>query len=343
MSAAASDRLAALKDRPNCIVDEWHRRGYQGEPRSSCRCPWHDDKNQSFSVYDKGRRFKCFAGCGQGTLVDFVAIADGTNGSEASKRLLSREGGSNDSFKRSEHPKQEPVRQEQLKREPARLEVPSAKSRRRWSKQQEELAERAAISRGLQKSAVMLGVLWFDTIYFDRVCGYESWVVTDNTHKVAEARRIDGQLYRPTDNLSERKSHALRGSQKNWPIGLLSTTFSEQELRQRYQRILLCEGGPDYLSACQLLFGQADLFAFLPCAMLGAGIGIADEALPYFADRQIAILAHPDKAGRGGADRWAKQIEAAGGLVRIFKFKDGDLNDHVAAGASLNDLSLFRI
>ena len=130
MSAPTSDKLAALKDRPNCIVDEWHQRGYQGEPCSSCRCPFHEDKNKSFSVYDQGRRFKCFAGCGQGTIVDFNALADGTTDSEASKRLLSREGGS-DFFQKSEHLKREPVRQQQPKRESAKPEIPSAKSRRR--------------------------------------------------------------------------------------------------------------------------------------------------------------------------------------------------------------------
>ena len=74
-------------------------------------------------------------------------------------------------------------------------------------------------------------MLWFDTIYFDRVCGYESWVVTDNTGKVAEARRIDRKPYPPFGDLDERKSHTVKGSDESWPVGLVSTTFSEQELR----------------------------------------------------------------------------------------------------------------
>src|SRR5438046_763334 len=41
------------------------------------RCPFHEDKNASFSVYPTtfgSFRWKCFAGCGEGDEIDFVKV-----------------------------------------------------------------------------------------------------------------------------------------------------------------------------------------------------------------------------------------------------------------------------
>ena len=43
--------------------------------KSSC-CPFHEDSSASFSVYpghDGEERWKCFAGCGEGDAIDFLA------------------------------------------------------------------------------------------------------------------------------------------------------------------------------------------------------------------------------------------------------------------------------
>ena len=34
-------------------------------------CPFHDDKNRSFSVNAEGNYWHCFAGCGGGSVIDF--------------------------------------------------------------------------------------------------------------------------------------------------------------------------------------------------------------------------------------------------------------------------------
>ena len=47
------------------------------------RCPFHDDRSPSLTIYDEGRRFKCF-GCGaQGDVIDFVQRLYGVSVSEA--------------------------------------------------------------------------------------------------------------------------------------------------------------------------------------------------------------------------------------------------------------------
>ncbi len=45
-------------------------RPVHGELRG--RCPFHDDHSPSFYIYDGGRRWICFAGCGEGDVLDFV-------------------------------------------------------------------------------------------------------------------------------------------------------------------------------------------------------------------------------------------------------------------------------
>ena len=139
--------------------------------------------------------------------------------------------------------------------------------------------------------------------------------------------------------LGERKSHSLRGSSKSWPVGILPLGFEENWLRRHCHKILLVEGGPDYLAACQLIAESAE--NVLPVAMLGASATICQDALSYFAGKHVTVVGHPDEAGRAAAMRWAQQIKAAGGVVRSIQLKKGDLCDIVAAGATHNDLGLF--
>jgi 5S rRNA maturation endonuclease (ribonuclease M5) len=45
-------------------------------------CPFHEDNNPSFSIYDDGEKWKCFAGCGYGDVIDLLAKFDGKTSSE---------------------------------------------------------------------------------------------------------------------------------------------------------------------------------------------------------------------------------------------------------------------
>lgn len=53
-------------------------------------CPFHDDRNPSFSV--KGARWICFAGCGSGDLVDFASKFYGLDTKGAIRLLADRAG-----------------------------------------------------------------------------------------------------------------------------------------------------------------------------------------------------------------------------------------------------------
>jgi hypothetical protein len=61
---------------------------------------------------------------------------------------------------------------------------------------------------------------------FGRACGFRSWVVIDASGKLAQARRVDGELYPAFGDLGARKSHTLAGSKQNWPLGVMEASFS---------------------------------------------------------------------------------------------------------------------
>ena len=63
--------------------------------KKSARCPFHEDKHNSFSVYKnpKGEfRFKCFVGCGEGDEIIFLEKLKRISRSDAAKLYLEMAG-----------------------------------------------------------------------------------------------------------------------------------------------------------------------------------------------------------------------------------------------------------
>jgi hypothetical protein len=305
------------------IADLWREFGYKGEPRKTCFCPFHEDHSPSFSVYDNGKRWKCFTGCGEGDVIDFLARAKNLSNEEACKEILARAGANHEP----------PPKRERESPKPEGLQLPPL---REYS---QTLYQAVADSRGLNITAVEFAYHWLKTLLFAKVYEEPSWILTDAFKRCAEARRIDRKTYPAIGTLGERKSHTLAGSAKSWPVGIPPPGFEKPWLKQHVHKILLVEGGPDYLAACQLIAAQDE--NVLPIAMLGASQNICEDALPHFANRRVTIAGHPDKEGRDAALRWALQIRDAGGLARPVALKNGDLCDIVARGATHNDLHLF--
>jgi DNA primase len=72
-----------------------HRLGLEGHAKKSARCPFHDDRHNSFSVwqYETGTWFwKCHAGCGEGDEITFLEKLKGVSNSEAIKLYLEMAG-----------------------------------------------------------------------------------------------------------------------------------------------------------------------------------------------------------------------------------------------------------
>src|SRR4030095_8283505 len=67
-----------------------HRLGLTEHAKKSARCPFHDDKPNSFSVWQNGDgwAFKCHAGCGAGDEINFLELHEKLSRRDAVKRFL---------------------------------------------------------------------------------------------------------------------------------------------------------------------------------------------------------------------------------------------------------------
>lgn len=177
------------------------------------------------------------------------------------------------------------------------------------------------------------GVLMFGSQY-----GRDCYGVTDGSGRVLEVRRMDGEPFSAVvgTSLDERKSHAVKGSQKAWPVGIREAL--------EFQRISLHEGIPDFLTAHYVvLWEQASDHKMrdvrcAPVAMLSSSPAICAEALPLFAGKHVRIFAHSEGAGLEGAAKWQAQLRSAGAWpVDVFDFSAYRKRD----GNRVNDLWEF--
>jgi hypothetical protein len=72
-----------------------HRLGLGEHGKKSARCPFHEDKHNSFSVWqnDRGWFFKCHAGCGEGDEINLLELRKGISLGDATKLYLKMAGG----------------------------------------------------------------------------------------------------------------------------------------------------------------------------------------------------------------------------------------------------------
>ncbi len=150
-------------------------------------------------------------------------------------------------------------------------------------------------------------------LVFGRWREFECYGVTDSSGRVLELRRVDGNLFPAAPGrFDERKSHAVVGSQKQWPVGILET--------RGITPIALVEGIPDFLEAHFLMHSEQSSTCF-PVAMLSSSPKIHNDALDWFLGKHVRIFAHADEGGLKGALKWQKQLlEAHAMKVDIFDF-----------------------
>jgi hypothetical protein len=151
----------------------------------------------------------------------------------------------------------------------------------------------------------------FRTTWHDLEC----FGVCDSSGLLIELRRMDGLPFPavPGYDLNERKSHAMRGSKKSWPLGILEA--------EKFPSIALVEGVPDFLYAHLVTLTEGARERVAVVGMLSATPPICPEALPHFFGKRVRIFPHLDGAGLGGARRWQKQLQAAGASeVDMFDF-----------------------
>ena len=78
------------------LPDLMTRLGLGEHAKKSARCPLHEDRNNSFSVFrgENGEwAWNCFAGCGGGDAAAFLAKVEGISNGDACRRLIEMSGG----------------------------------------------------------------------------------------------------------------------------------------------------------------------------------------------------------------------------------------------------------
>ena len=308
--------LEALKGRI-LIPEVWQRLGLAGTSATTCRCPWRDDRNPSFSTHDAGRRWKDFSTDESGDVIDFIARACGVDNAEAVRRFLAMAGAS---------------QLVSTNTQPRAVAPESTLALPPLHRGSEEELRAVAVSRSLDAEAAALAS-GLGTLRFGGVCGFSCWVLTDDAGKIAEARRMDGKPFPAIGQLPQRKAHTLKGSKKSWPVGVAVL----RELPE-CRTLLLVEGGPDYLAALHFANRQ-ERWNVLPIAMLGRGTGmnIDTEALRLMAGRRVRIYPHADADGGGmsSAEKWAAQLHRVRCEVDWFDFANINRRD----SRPVNDLN----
>ena len=66
----------------------WQLLNLPGRPSKSCRSPFREDRNPSFSIYDEGRKWKDHATGEGGDAVDFLAKAGNLSNQDACRELI---------------------------------------------------------------------------------------------------------------------------------------------------------------------------------------------------------------------------------------------------------------
>lgn len=292
------------------------------KPALSCKAPWRDDRNPSFSVYDQGRKWKDHATGDHGDAVDFLAKALDIPEKEAIQRFVEMAGGG---YRMPAPPRPK------LATTPAPEDTDDKRRKRAgWPAMElptdEELQAVATLRRlpveGPQWAAIDR------TLRMATLDRKRCWIIRSTCGKNAQARRLDGEPFY-TGDFSEAcgwskplKAKTLAGSIATLPVGNYHDT--------RWPAVALVEGGPDVLAAYAGIYRLGLLDTVAVCGMLGASMRPPFGAVATMKGRRVRIFQHNDNAGQKAADGWARLIHNAGGTVDIWTPEQ--------AGADLNDI-----
>ena len=285
------------------VADLWSRYGYEGTPSRSCRSPFRDERNPSFSVFAGGYAWKDHGTGDGGDLVTFIQFAEGVSNADACRKIVGYAGGD----VTTPRPARIVSRRKRVKPKlPVFHESTEEKSRLAELRNISPNAIDLCIERGLVRFGVWKGM--------------QAWFVVDQSKRNAQARRLDGK---PWDRINA-KAWTLPKSEASWPIGLNESL--------PYPIVLLVEGGPDLLAAAHFIYCENREREAAPVAMLGAGHRLKQEALIALAGKIIRIFSHADKRCYSSTKRWAEQLRSVDavsfeGLKKTDESPVGDLND----------------
>jgi CHC2 zinc finger len=177
------------------IPEIWRLLQCPGEPGTSCQAPYREDRKPSFSVYRDGMRWKDFGSGEGGDAIDFLGKVRGVTNGEAVRQFLELASGI---------PCEPPRRFRQKVEHKERPKPNLTGFRRGWVHELDQLAATRRITRKAVEVARDMGLL-----RFAQICGFNSWVIRDESALCAEGRRLNAKPYPALERLPERKAHTM--------------------------------------------------------------------------------------------------------------------------------------
>ncbi len=278
--------------------------------RRSCESPLRNDQHPSWGIYQRGDRWywKDHGTGDHGDEINLLAQLNNLDSRKDFRQLL-------DLY---EQAAQGTVKADFV--EPLFSEVRTPPSFSGVRPTTEDLLKQLALDRGFQLDALR----WASdrgVLVFGEFLNYPVYGVTDSSQKSLEWRRMGRQLFPRYGRLPERKSHSVRGSCKRWPLGI-------PEARDA-TLILLCEGGPDFLAAHQIIVNEGKRETVAPVTMLSASVMMDSNVLDQFRGKRVRIVPHQDKAGIKAASNWSTQLRALGLAVDFVDLASASGSDSV--------------
>ena len=172
-----------------------------------------------------------------------------------------------------------------------------------------KLSTLRSISVPALKLACERGFLIFGVRFNHEVFGLK-----DQSGRLAEVRRLDGQLFPAFGSLPQHKSHTFKGSCKGWPLGLVEAASAPS--------IVLLEGLPDFLAAFDFMLREGKANTVAPVTMLAASASIEEGALSHFHNKRVRMFPHYDPAGLNAAQKWTEQLTGIAANIDYFQFSD---------------------
>jgi len=309
--------LSLAKDRLT-ITEAWSRCGLPGQPKVGMnQSPFRKDSNPSFSIYAEGKRWKDFGTGESGSVVDFVAKAQGLSNTDACTAVIRLAGteatitGSTVAPVKKPAPAPAPWSSVEAVWEEGRL----------WLAGNQETKERMALWRGWP-------VHWIDALIED---GHLACPIYQGGRGTAFL------VLRPAGEEAVPVGFHFRNKDGGWrfaPKGIKAYPFILGSLHS--PRLIILEGQWDAITLAGSA-GWLDRHEAWPedVAVVGIrganGTGAFMEAVAEIMQKnrpKVLIIRDGDEAGAIWKSVFAPKLKELAGSVRLFRLAEAkDLND----------------
>jgi hypothetical protein len=311
-SPVRCDVFAMARDKYT-VPDAWLMLRLSGEPKSTCRSPFREDKSPSFSIHSDGKAWTDHATGDGGDVIEFIRHAIAGDHREVRTWLMERIG--------IDYLDHGPVRQctrPPITQKPSKAIAWPAEILEGTEATWEAFAKHRGVTYPATWSAVKAGILRFTIID-----GVKCYIITDDVGRAAEIRRMDGKPF------GTAKAYPLAGVDKRWMPGAAMLRTAPPETS-----VLVMEGATDLLTAIDLYSRYrrkaGGRQSWQPITLLGAGCKVIDDVCAdWIRGRHVRLVPDADDAGDRMRDHWTELFRNLGCPVdHVILPRGTDLTDN---------------